>query len=152
MYTTALFVHSWLRWVVLILGLVAAGRALTAGRRQWTRIDHQIGLFFGISFDIQMLIGLILYFLLSPFTREALQDVGAAMKNSGLRFWAVEHPFGMFVALALVHIGNARIRKTYDCTTASIASPRSSSTLALLIMLLTIPWPGLANGRPLFRW
>ena len=114
MYTTALLVHSWLRWVVLILGLIAAGRALTAGRRQWTRSDHQAGLLFGIAFDIQTLIGLILYFLLSPFTGEALQNIGAAMQNSGLRFWAVEHPFGMFVALALVHIGNARIRKTYD--------------------------------------
>jgi len=151
MYTTALFVHSWLRWVVLILGLIAAGRALTAGRRQWTRIDHQVGVLFGITFDIQMLIGLILYFLLSPFTREALQDVGAAMKNSGLRFWAVEHPFGMVVALALVHIGNARIRKTYD----DRRKHRLAAiffTLALLIMLVTIPWPGLGNGRPLFRW
>jgi hypothetical protein len=151
MYTTALFVHSWLRWVVLILGLIAAGRALTAGRRQWTRTDHQVGVLFGITLDIQMLLGLILYFLLSPFTREALQDVGAAMKNSGLRFWAVEHPFGMIVALALVHIGNARIRKTYD----DRRKHRLAAiffTLALLIMLVTIPWPGLANGRPLFRW
>jgi len=151
MYTTALFVHSWLRWVVLILGLIAAGRALMAGRRQWTRTDHQVGMLFGITLDIQMLLGLMLYFLLSPFTREALQDVGAAMKNSGLRFWAVEHPFGMIVALALVHIGNARIRKTYD----DRRKHRLAAiffTLALLIMLVTIPWPGLANGRPLFRW
>ena len=151
MYTTALLVHSWLRWVVLILGLIAAGRALTAGRRQWTRSDHQAGLLFGIAFDIQTLIGLILYFLLSPFTGEALQNIGAAMQNSGLRFWALEHPFGMFVALALVHIGNARIRKTYD----DRRKHRLAAiffTLAVLIMLLTIPWPGMPNGRPLLRW
>ena len=151
MYTAALLIHSWLRYVVLILGLIAAVRALTAGRRAWTRTDHQTGLLFGIAFDIQALIGLILYFLLSPFTHEAMQNVGAAMKNSGLRFWAVEHPLGMFVALALVHIGNARIRKTYD----DRRKHRLAAiffTLALLIMLLTIPWPGMPNGRPLFRW
>jgi hypothetical protein len=151
MYTTALLVHSWLRYVVLALGLIAAVRALTAGRRTWTRTDHQVGTFFGIAFDIQALTGLILYFLLSPFTREAMQDVGAAMKSSGLRFWALEHPFGMFIALALVHIGNARIRKTYD----DRRKHRLAAiffTLALVIMLLTTPWPGMPNGRPLFRW
>src|SRR4029453_17634041 len=151
MYTAALLIHSWLRYVVLILGLIAAVRALTAGRRAWTRTHPQTGLLFGITFDIQALIGLILYFLLSPFTHEAMQNVGAAMKNSGLRFWAVEHPSGIFVARALAHIGNARIRKSYD----DRRKHRLAAiffTLALLIMLLTIPWPGMPNGRPLFRW
>ena len=151
MYTAALVVHSWLRWVIIILGVIAAVRALTAGRRPWTRIDHRIARLFGITFDIQALIGLILYFLLSPFTREALRSFGAAMQSSGLRFWAVEHPFGMFLALALVHIGNGRIRKTSD----DRRKHRSAAiffTLALIVMLLTIPWPGMANGRPLYRW
>jgi len=151
MYTTALFIHSWLRWVVIILGLIAAARAAAARGRPWTRGDHRAGLLFGIAFDIQLLLGLILYFLLSPFTHEALRDFGAAMKNSGLRFWAVEHPFGMLVALALVHIGNARIRKTHD----DRRKHRLAAiffTLAIIIMFLTIPWPGMPNGRPFLRW
>src|SRR5262249_45722704 len=151
MYTTALNVHSWFRYVVLALGLIAVFRALTAGRRAWTPADHRAATLFGISLDIQALIGLILYFLLSPFTREALRNFSAAMSNSGLRFSAVEHPFGMFIAIALVHIGKARIRKaSNDARKHRLAAIFFS--LAIIIMLLTIPWPGMRYGRPLFRW
>jgi len=57
------------------------------------------------ALDLQMLIGLILYFALSPITGEGIRHIGTAMGNAGLRFWTVEHPFGMVIGLALAHIG-----------------------------------------------
>jgi len=151
MYDAALHLHSWLRWLVLLLGLLAIARAI-AGRAtgRWTGTDDLVGRLFTGAVDLQILVGLIIYFVLSPITSEGMRHMGAAMSNPSLRFWTVEHPFGMIVAIALIHIGRGRIGKTTDAArkhrTALIFY-----TLALLIILATIPWPGRPFGRPLFR-
>lgn len=153
MYETVLTVHSLLRWVVLLAALVALARAVSGwtGRRAWTTADERAGKRFTIAFDIQFLIGLILYVALSPWTAAAFRDFGAAMGDSVARFWAVEHLFGMFVALALAHIGRARARRASD----GVAKHRTSAIfygLSLVVMLITIPWPFMAAGRPLLRF
>jgi hypothetical protein len=91
-----------------------------------------------------------LYAVYSPITREAFGDFGAAMRTSSVRFWAVEHGFGMLIALALVHMGRIRIRKAEPSR-----RPRTAAIffgLSLLAILISLPWPGTANGRPLLRW
>src|SRR4051794_20689843 len=103
MYNAALALHSWLRWVVLLAGLLAVARAI-AGRssgRPWSRADDLVSAIFIGILDLQMLLGLIMYFAMSPITRADMEDIGAAMANTGLRFWTIEHPFGMIVAIAL---------------------------------------------------
>jgi len=153
MYDAALVLHSSLRWLVLLLGLVAIARAI-AGRssgRPWSRADDLVSASFIGMLDLQMLIGLVLYFALSPITSTGMQDLGGAMGNTGLRFWTIEHPFGMIVAIALAHVGRARIRKAGD----AVRQHRTALiffTLALLVILITIPRPGRAAiGRPLLR-
>src|SRR6266540_474783 len=152
MYAAFLLVHSTLRWVVLALALVALVRAIggVARQRDWLPADQSVGAWFTGSLDLQMLLGLVLYFFLSPFTREAFGDFGAAMRNAPLRFFAVEHLTGMIVAIALAHVGRARTKKVGD------AQSRHKSALifyglAVVVMLLSIPWPGTPGGRPLFR-
>lgn len=151
MYPFVLGIHSLLRWAVLAAGIAAFGRALAAARggREWTPADARAGLWFTIAVDVQLLVGLALYFGLSPLTQLAFADFGAAMGNAALRFWAVEHLFGMTVALALVHIGRIRIRKAAPARRHKLAAIFFG--LALLAILLTIPWPGMPAGRPLFR-
>lgn len=151
MYDAALLLHSWLRWIVLLLGFMAVARAV-AGRStgNWTSTDDRIGALFTRALDLQMLVGLILYFALSPITHEGMRAMGAAMGNSSLRFWTIEHPFGMVVAIALAHIGLKRVQKTID----GVRKHRTALvfyTLSLIVILLTIPWPGRPIGRPLFR-
>ena len=153
MYPTLLFVHSWLRWVVLVLALVAIFRAISgaASGRAWGRADDLAGKLFLRALDVQVLLGLLLYFALSPITRAALGDFGGAMKISAMRFWAVEHWFGVVVGMVLAHRGQIRIRKLTD----SAAKHKVAAifwTLALLAILASIPWPGTPNARPLFRW
>jgi hypothetical protein len=137
-----LLVHSWLRWAVLAAGLAGIVR----GGSQ----DDSAGKWFTMLLDLQMLIGLVLYFVLSPSTRTALADFGGAMSNPQLRFFAVEPTFGMIVAIALAHIGRAKIRKAVPDRKAKLAMVFYG--LALLVILLSIPWPGMAAGRPLFRF
>jgi hypothetical protein len=152
MYALFLFVHSLLRWIVLILGLVAVVRAIggVSGRRPWVPADDAGVSRFARAFDVQVLIGLIGYFFASPFTMEAWRDIGATMQNGPLRFIVVEHTFGMIVAIALTHIGRARIRKAAH----PAAKHRAAAIflgLALLVILLSIPWPFMPAGRPYFR-
>jgi hypothetical protein len=152
MYPLMLVVHSLLRWVVLAAGLVAFGRALAGmrARRPWTAGDDRAGQVFVGTLDLQLLIGLVLYFGLSPITRAAMQDFGAAMGNSMLRFWAVEHILGMVIAVALAHVGRVRVRKTTDPVRRHKLAAIFFG-LALIAILATIPWPGMPAGRPLFR-
>jgi hypothetical protein len=153
MYNITLLAHSWLRWAVVVAGLFAVGRAIAgaAGRRSWSHADERAGFWFGTLLDVQFVLGLILYLLLSPITRAAMQDFGAAMSSPGLRFWSVEHAFGTIVGLALVHVGRARARKLTD-SAARHKVAAISYTLGLLAILVSIPWPGMPNGRPLFRF
>jgi hypothetical protein len=151
MYSVILLLHSWVRWAVLLLGLLAFVRALTRARRPWTPLDDQAGRWFTASLDLQFLLGALLYVVLSPFTTAAFKDFGAAMANPGLRFWAVEHAFGMVVGLALAHVGRARIRRaTSDARRHRLAAIFYG--LALVSIVVSIPWPGRPNGRPLVRW
>ena len=151
MYTVVLSLHSWLRWVALLAGIAAtctalADRAPSVAPR---RADLW-GLALMVTLDVQMLLGLLLYFVLSPFTAEAMRDFGAAMRNPGLRFFAVEHLALMLAAVILAHVGRVLARKapTPDAKRMRMAV---CFGLATVVMLLAIPWPGMANGRPLFR-
>lgn len=152
MYNITLTAHSWLRWAVILAGLYAVARAIagSAGRRPWTPSDDRAGYWFVLTTDLQMVLGLLLYFALSPITRAALQDFGAAMRSSGLRFFAVEHLFGMIVALALAHAGRARTKKLSD-SAARHKVAAICFVLSLLALLISIPWPGMPQGRPLIR-
>ena len=152
MYSAALFLHSWTRWAVIGAGVFALLRAISraSGRRPWTPADDRAGFWFTLTLDVQFTIGLVLYFFLSPLTAAALKDFGGAMKDTALRFWAVEHLVGMFIGVALAHIGRARVQKA-----AALGKHRTAAIffgLALLIILASIPWPGTPTGRPLLRW
>ena len=149
-YLLTLTIHSWLRWLVVAAGVVAFARAVTAGGRRWSSADDRAGLLFSIALDVQVLVGLLLYTWLSPITRDAFRDFGGAMKSGALRFWTVEHIFGMVVGLALVHVGRVRIRKAHDARRHKIAAIFFG--LALLAILASVPWPGTPNARPLLRW
>ena len=149
MYPTLLVLHSWLRWLVLILGVLAVVRAFSRGRA-WTPAHDAAGKWFGISLDIQLLIGLLLYGVFSPITWAAFSDMGAAMKDTVLRFYAVEHILSMVIAVTLAHIGRTRTRRA----TTDAAKFRAAAvfyTLSLVFVLIGVPWPFIPAGRPLFR-
>jgi hypothetical protein len=150
MYPFILITHSWLRWVVLIVAVAAAGKALAGwlGKRDWTALDDRLGLVFTIGLDLQFLVGLILY-IVSPLTQAAVQNFGAAMANSVLRFFSLEHVVLMVVAIALAHVGRALAQKA-----TGIARHRRAAIfygLALLVILSAIPWPFRFADLPWFR-
>jgi hypothetical protein len=148
MYGWVLALHSWIRWLVIVAGIVAVARAFME-RGGWSRADDRAGIVFTTILDVQVLLGLLLYLWLSPIVAAARHDIGATMQSAPLRFWVVEHPIGMIAAIALAHVGRARIRRAPPAAKARAA--RIFFTLALLLVLLSAPWPGLPYARPLIR-
>jgi len=145
--------HSILRWAVvgfLIALLVRTVRGFQNNRR-WTERDERLHVFLIAFADVQLLLGLLLYFWLSPVAHAFLASPGAAMKQSALRFYGVEHTLSAFLALAVLHIGRARSRRSRGEPRLRQKQVLVSLVVALVLVAAAIPWPGLPYGRPLFR-
>ena len=147
MYPLVLTLHSLVRWAIVIVGVVAVVRAFVGwrGNKPWAQLDDRLGLGFTSTMDLNLLLGLLLYFVLSPITTGALRDMGAAMGNSVTRYFAVEHILLMIIAVVVAHIGRARSKKA-----ASDAGKHKQAaiffTVSLVLVLLAIPWPFLSAG------
>jgi hypothetical protein len=141
MYTGLLHSHNLLRWLVLIVMILAVAFAVYGwtAKRPFTKKDNITGLLLTIFVDLQLVIGLILYFFVSPFTKAAFADFGAAMKNSELRFYAVEHFILMLIALILIHIGRVKSKKAFT----DVKKHRMAAIfygIAFILILAGIPW------------
>ena len=141
MYTGLLHTHNMFRWLVLIVIVLAVVFAFIGwfNKRDWNKIDNTTGLILTIFMDIQFLVGIVLYAFVSPLTKAAFADFGAAMKNADLRFYAVEHILLMIIALVLVHIGRIKTKKAV----APWKKHRVAAIyygIALMLILAAIPW------------
>ena len=114
-YETLKLIHSGFRYVVLILILIALIQALTGwlGNKGYTEGNRKLNLFAMISAHIQLLLGLILYFV-SPFV--TFDNMGSVMKDDTLRYWTVEHAIMMIIALILITVGHSRSKKAISGT------------------------------------
>jgi hypothetical protein len=146
MYTAGLLIHSWVRWVALV---AAIGAVFAALRRQDASADRW-GLIAMAALDFQMLLGLMLYLAISPNMQQILSNFGGAMKDPVARFWAVEHIATMFGAVIVAHAGRVLARKA---ATSEARRKRVllAFSIASVLMIVGMPWPGRPGGRPLFR-
>ena len=139
-------VHNILRWAVLLFGVYTVIKALggVSGKKNYTGSDNKASLFFMISCDIQLLLGLVLYFGGTWFDL-VKSGMGDVMKNPANRFFAVEHALMMIIAWILVHMGRSMVKRS-----GTDAQKHKRSLIyfgiALLIILLMIPWPFRAPG------
>ena len=158
MYTTILVLHSWLRWLTLGAGLaatIAVARDTTAppagpAAAPVKSLADRLGTLLISTLDLQVLLGLALYFALSP-TMEAIRaNFGESMRDPVARFWAVEHITTMFGAVIAAHVGRVLARKTADPNSRRMKLLICYG-IATVLMCLAVPWPGMRAGRPLFR-
>jgi len=149
MYTFLLALHNLLRWVILLLLLINIIRHFVAINRPFATIDKKLGLWLMIAAHIQLLIGLYEWFAGASGLKAFMNSGGEVMKNSGLRFFAVEHTVSMIVAIVLITLARGLFRK-------QIPDGKKHRrcillyAIALLLILAMIPWPGMDNfGRSL---
>jgi hypothetical protein len=140
-YPVVLALHNIFRWVALILGIVVTVRAFIGwfGGREWTERDRKLGSYFGISMDIQLLLGLLLYFVFSPLTTSALSNFSQAMGSRDVSFFAIEHPITMFLAVIFAHLGSILARRV-EGSKSKFKRAAIYFTLAVLMMLSAMPW------------
>lgn len=142
MYTTVQFIHSYWAYLVLVIVVLATINALAGffSKREYGAKDFRISLFALIVTHIQLLIGLILL-VISPLGIKNISNVGmgAVMKNSEFRLYAVEHPLIMILTVVFITIGYSKHKK-------KLLSHKKFKTLAifytigLVLMLSRIPW------------
>lgn len=146
-----LFLHNLLRWAILLFAFWAVFKAIggLSSRKAYSAADRKPGLMFMIFFDIQLLLGLWLYFGNSWFTQ--LKEGGAeVMKNAALRFFTVEHTLMMIIAWILVHVGQVAVKRAPE--NKKHRNALIFFGLSLLLILASIPWPFReAIARPWFR-
>jgi len=152
MYQILLFLHSWLRWFVLGAGLVAVFRAYAgmSGRRPFGKADNAISAAFSGFMWLQVIIGLGLYFGLSPYGLKAMKVAGA-MKDPTARFFGMEHIAVMILAAILAQVGRIALKKA-PTDTLKHKKALTYFGIALLLVLLMIPWGIWNPARPLFRF
>ncbi|MDQ3278386.1 MAG: hypothetical protein M3Q06_08665 [Bacteroidota bacterium] len=147
LYDVMRHIHSVGRWVVLLLLLFAIFNSLIAGSRPYIKSDNRLGLFLTIATDLMLLVGIYLY-VVGPRGYKMFQapgGMGEVMKEPTYRFFAVEHLVGMLIAVILIHVGKAQGRKAMS-DRAKHRRTMIFYLLALLIILVSIPWPFRAIG------
>jgi uncharacterized membrane protein SirB2 len=134
MYSFLLHLHSGLRYIVLLLVLLAIIRAWAdwLGTKAYSEGNRKLNLFAMISVHTQLLVGLVLYFV-SPFVHFGSDT----MKNADIRYWTVEHLTAMIIAIAIITIGHSKSKK------AALPEEKHRAiaiyyTLALVIIIVTI--------------
>ncbi len=147
MYDILKPIHSYLAYATLLLLALATINGIigTFSNKIFNESHRKINVFALIATHTMLLLGIVLLFV-SPIAQTAFADMGAAMKNSTLRSYAIEHPTVNIIAAILVTIGNAKTKKL------STNGPKFKTTaifygLALLLILSRIPysaWLGLA--------
>ena len=135
-------VHSYLAYVVLAILFFAVANAIIglAGNKMFTlEKDFRICLFTLILSHIQLLVGLILYFV-SANGLSALTGSGSeVMASAPARLLAVEHPFVNILAIALITIGWSRHKKFLEAK-KKFKSIALFYGLGLILILSRIPW------------
>jgi len=91
--------HSGWRWIVLILIVITAIKALIGwlGNQDWSKVDTRLLLFTRIALYIQVVLGVLLYILLQQW--------------NNMRFTG-EHVIIALLAVGAVEFGAARARKS----------------------------------------
>ncbi|TVZ52397.1 potassium-transporting ATPase subunit KdpA [Dokdonia sp. Hel_I_53] len=140
MYSVVQFVHSYWAYVVVIVLVVATFNALSKyfGKKEYGGRDMSLALFTLITMHLQLLIGLVLWFV-SPNGLSAIQNNGMGGLSSEARQLAVEHPTLMIVAVVLVTIGYSKHKKQ-RLSTPKFKKIAFFYAFALIAVLAIIPW------------
>jgi uncharacterized BrkB/YihY/UPF0761 family membrane protein len=114
MYTGLLHSHHWLRYIALLLLLISIVKAIMDLKHKGESIkSKKTELYAMIAMHIQLIIGLILFFV-SPKIQVAMADMGSAMKDADLRLALIEHPLVMLIAIILITVGYMKLKAIDD--------------------------------------
>lgn len=124
--------------IFLVLAILDAIMAITS-EKPYAKTSKLFALITLISAHIQLLLGLVLYFI-GDKGFKVITSVDGFMSIAPARFFAMEHISGMILAIALITVGYSKAKKT------EMAKKKYSTILlfygiSLLLIFAMIPWP-----------
>lgn len=126
--------HSGLRWVAIILLLLAIVNAFTA--KTFEKKHKMINLFTMITLHTQLIIGLVQYFI----TSGKVKFFDGWMKEATFRFYGMEHLMGMLIAIVLITVGYSKSKR--GTTDSEKFKPiKLFYLIGFILILASIPWP-----------
>ena len=143
MQTGLLHLHNFLRWVILILLLISIYKAFVGwtGKKTFQASDKKIWLFTMIASHITLLLGLYQVALgrYGIFTTQ-LPEGTSVMKDKFYRFFWIEHPTTMILAIILITVAHGLSKKSIS-DGEKYRKAFYFLLIALVLILAGIPWP-----------
>lgn len=142
MYETVSFIHSWWAYLVLLVLIITVILSFVglASKKDYGATDFRLALFTLITTHIQLLIGIVLYFVSPRFQAFFGEEgMGGVMRSSDLRLYLVEHPLMMILAVILITVGYSKHKKKLT-SKAKFKTLAIFYTLGLIFMLSRIPY------------
>ena len=141
MYTGLLHTHSLLRYFILIALVVVIVKAVIGlmQKQPYSKWDNKFSLYLFIFTHMQLLAGLILYFV-SPFVKFGSTTMG----DKVTRYWTVEHIFAMLIAVVLITL--ARTTSKRMSNDAAKHKRMAIFNFVALVVIVAMIW---LSGRPL---
>lgn len=138
MYTGLQHLHSGFAYLLLAALIFSILYILISylGKKPFTDKHRKIALIGFIASHLQLVFGLILYFI-SPLGVSNIS--GDVMKNAELRLYAIEHPLTMIIAIVLITIGYSKAKKLTD-SDQRYKKILIFYTIGLILILSRIPW------------
>lgn len=140
MDSTIKTLHSYWAYLVILILIAAVINALIGffGKKEYGAKDFRVSLFTLIVSHIQLLIGLILYFVSPKFEQWSLMG-SEVMKTASVRLYLVEHPLINIIAIVLITIGYSKHKKKLT-SISKFKTILIFYVLGLICLLSRIPW------------
>jgi hypothetical protein len=128
--------HSGWAYIALLTLVIAVVNAIIGltSNKEFSAKDRKIALFALIAIHIQLVVGIIIYFV-SPLGKASLGN----MKDAALRLTSLEHPLLNIIAIVLITIGWSKHKKLLE-SKAKFKSFAIFYSLGLVLILAKIPW------------
>lgn len=140
MYTGLLYSHRSLAYLFILTSLAAVILALVY-RLQNKPTSKTLNILTIASLatgHLQLLLGLGLYFV-GPWFGLLSENPGEVMRDSGLRYFAVEHISTNLIGIALVTVGRVRFKK-HKLDSRKHQAVIAFIGLGLLLIASRVPW------------
>ena len=141
MYNIVKSVHSYWAYLVLLILALAVLNALykSFSGKEYEAKDFRISLFALIVSHLQLLIGIVLYFVSPRLDLFGELGMGGVMKDAVSRLYLVEHPLINIIAVVLITIGYSKHKKKLT-SQSKLKMIAIFYTIALVLFLSRIPW------------
>lgn len=134
-------IHSYWAYLVLLILMISIINAIIgiSSKKEFKEKDLRISLFALIVSHIQLIIGIVAYFVSDYYVHMQQIGMGEVMKNSEFRMAVVEHPLIGIIAIALITIGFSKHKKKAT-DAAKFKTIALFYGIALVLILSRIPW------------